>query len=458
MALQANVGLNPLRRKYGSKKFEKHDIVKLSNLQAKPEWNDAYATIVAFNKKKDRYVVEIPSTDAPFTATKASIKSSNISLIYPAALISPYTCCFVCRSAIYEIQDCVSCPSCFGPLYCSTKCRDKHMDASYVVQTRFHSDIDFPLDLHSTECARRHKGRLLLLSQHLPRYHSMFAFDVRADPRWYDPDDATQQGKMRHIVKVAPKTVIKGWREFYQHYSLNCASKAAITYNYIMSVYHVLTKYLHLKPGRGSKQIVVHLIGCEEEETCMDFTVLLDLLPGYNFVFCFFGPELKISDLMHHEMTKAVKHYKSLMNDEFVDDVNLSLTGNGCYHRDLFFHKNTCNFAWVEYYTVLYSAQIVPWLLREQYQRPDVVIGLNMGFTAYPFELQPVYKYIKQERIPAVFTEWSVQDMWIYECMGFEMDVNLIPNPFRSPMIEPVRFARGVRIDNAYICGLNVAE
>ena len=112
----------------------------------------------------------------------------------------------------------------------------------------------------------------------------------------------------------------------------------------------------------------------------------------------------------------------------------------------------------MEFYELLYSEQSVKLLLESKYQIPDIIIGLNPGFTLYDKYLFPVINYIKKYKILSIFTEWTLQDMFMYFEFGFYFQINCIPNPFPSPMIQPFSKNRTMMIKNSHFCGLNVTK
>ena len=171
----------------------------------------------------------------------------------------------------------------------------------------------------------------------------------------------------------------------------------------------------------------------------IDLDKMLCLLPGFNFIILAFGPEMKpIPNGGNHHFQKSLVSFAQ-SHDGFKASAS----------------EKTGNWALMECFGKLYSEQTVKSIL-PKYRIPDVLIGLNAGFMAHQRELRPVIEYVRRSNILSVFTEWALQDMYMYEDNDFIFDVNYVPNPFRSPMIIPHENVRFHSTQNSHFCANGV--
>ena len=187
----------------------------------------------------------------------------------------------------------------------------------------------------------------------------------------------------------------------------------------------------------------------------MDLQCLLELIPGYNFIFCAFGPRMCVNQDAFKSMTNTASKMTNVNFDGMNGD------GNG-WKRGVKadWNKKSGNWAMIEFYKTTYDEMTMKSTLTSKYTKPDIIIGLNAGFTMYDDYLHPVIDYIKKSKVMGVFTEWSLQDMGMYaiEEYNFHFDINRIPNPFRSPMIETINKSRTTIIVNSHFAALNVKQ
>eukprot|EP01084_Bolivina_argentea_P249590 417894_1 len=472
---------NPLHQSFNVDKLSPHDVVCLKNLQNKRDWNGKFCTIVKYDKKTGRHQIQIQLNN---TSRIVLIKRENLKLIYPSTLIQSSNTtliCMLCQRQIASLDKAISCPDCYISCYCSKQCRAAHQDIDFVTR---HSPENIPIELlyHSGYC-KAFKESMLQTGQELNKYHTKFNFNIL-----YRQDDfssavvflrseISQHSQQRikqgfkdildkdgsYKYTDVNKPIFNDWDEFYSYHNIPYENPYAVKSNFLLTIYHILTKYIKLSPvslidkmksSINSQTVVIHLICCASSEMLMDIQQMLYLLPGYNFIICAFGNAINNSTIdWQTKFGRDSKFISKKLNINFDN-----FTKNGKNYHQVQMNSFTNNWILMEYYECLYSKEIVNLLLDRKYRIPAVIIGLNAGFSVHVSELKPVVEYLIQHKIRSVFSERTLSDMYLYHYFiaGFNPLFNYVPNPFRSPMIEQIQRGRVAGIVNGHLCGFNV--
>ena len=156
-----------------------------------------------------------------------------------------------------------------------------------------------------------------------------------------------------------------------------------------------------------------------------------------------------------HERTLVYSTWNELYESAIGAEFD-KITGNNYDAYRVSVNQATGNWALMEFYRELYSEYTVNSLLTQKYRTPDVIIGLNAGFTAYPQQLRPVVDYGEKLKVPSIFTDFVLTDLYMYFESKFYFHFTGEPNPFRSPIISSNCTGRALVIQNSHFCGLNV--
>ena len=193
-----------------------------------------------------------------------------------------------------------------------------------------------------------------------------------------------------------------------------------------MTVYWILIQN-GLKP-ESTERIIIHLVGVNEielEYNLRDFEELKVLFPRCCITFICIGPG--IPDEFKH------RTYKSKQRD-----------GRGVSF---------------EFYKMLYLRQTVERQINAEYQRPNIIIGLNSGFGSYQESWSRTLQYIFELKVPAFFTEFQLSSVITYSRTlihynGCELG-DIQPNPFVEPLVTLEAPGRILSLYNNWIYAVN---
>ncbi|KAH9281568.1 Zinc finger MYND domain-containing protein 15 [Echinococcus granulosus] len=243
-------------------------------------------------------------------------------------------------------------------------------------------------------------------------------------------------------VASAPSTSIRlvsinlsGWMEFYAWMNLPFSSLLALLFHWPLTIYHILNNFLPTKGDQAILQILkrkllsIHLIGVETE---------VDLLPVFK----------ELDYLISHAVDEIVITMVGL---------NISPYVNG--KKWLLSRRMSATVWRGTYHQFVEEAE-----LSGAFSPPDLVIGFNVGFVAYP-TWKKTLEILKVLNVPAYFTDSCPYScMWNLEILRSvelwpgvdtsDLHSALAPlavNPFRSPILIRAEGTLWSRFSNAFI-------
>eukprot|EP01084_Bolivina_argentea_P238483 400639_1 len=442
--------------------YEYGEIVEIINQQNKPEFNGLFARVIKFVPEKQMYKISVftPSTSLFSEPMEHCIecKHEDLSMIYaieyyPKLIINNHSHiikeCIMCteKNIPSQMGGCIHCRSVF---YCCPDCKL----ADYLN--------------HSVNCDF-YKQFARIEYQAIKQHETLFEFDNvmltydqntgSVDHYWLEQMnlqnkgiwkrfcncDRTAFGELNEVFSefeqleiVKSDKVIQNWEQYYKMKQMSLESPFAHWMSYLMTIYHILTKFVHMAPKTEcdlAEDIVIHLVGVEVELDLLPlFKELLCLLPGYNFHFYLFGNNQNISD-------------KYLNGEEIVYKI-----------------EDNLNYIRLNIFKCCYEEKSVKKLIKlKGHYFPKVVIGLNAGICAreYIIEWSKVIQYIQKNNLKAAFTDYCnisilINSRNLKYRFELELNVKYALNPFRSPIISFMHTTRFASITNGFLFGINL--
>ena len=407
----------------GNRRFKKGDIVLISGIQTKPEWNGTFCTIEKYVKNKKRY--HITFYDQELMKKEASLKSCNLSIIYDSRhpSNSAPTVCRGCSVSylqndglasqddkmmryiknVRNVSQMIECPHCKSIFFCSWECMKQCLKIR-----------------HSKDACPLYKRLALMEHQTIKEFRDLFEFNVVApfweSCEWLHSMNLHSKGiwkeycgcndipfgdaklKQDHSFwgfkkgkyykswfpdfskSIDRGIIIENWEQYYKVKQTSLKSPIAHYMGHIMTVYHALVKYVKIH-SKADKEIIIHLIGVQIElDILWLFKELLCLLPRYNFIFYCFG------NALHQNK----------------EDVTIGKSVHGSEHK-FALEDNSITFILVE--MDYNDINMMIYAEKQEHRIPHLAIGLNSGFEAYPKPWYGALLYIQKKNIPAFFTE-----------------------------------------------------
>jgi len=217
---------------------------------------------------------------------------------------------------------------------------------------------------------------------------------------------------------------IRSWKDYYLLRKIPPQSPIAHVMSFILTLYYILIKY-----GKFTKDtITIHQIGVEIELDLIPlYKELLCLMPGYNFKIIMFAAP---NDIMPELLVPFDMKPITLKVDGIKNQINIE-----------------CQFC--EYGT-------------KDHGKPDIVVGLNAGFEHESYNWRSAVRYILDNKIKAVFSNYGNNDVYNAEALVLKQKGKLSfkyeLNPFRSPLVELFPASPFTLIRNGLLYGINCLQ